>query len=363
MSSLLGFLTGRLTTRTEDIATETLGYLLRRDVSREALADLVAAAGAGPYPPLKFRTQASNTEGSRPDIVGEAADGVVHVVVEGKFWAALTDAQPLGYLRQIPVSGILMFVCPGRRVDSLWKEIEAACADGSQTIESVVTRGTIRSGQVDRRVLAVASWDAVINGFAASASRSGDATLASDIEQLRGLCADVDQAEFLPIESEEMSPALGLRLTSLAKLVDDVFFSLEGATYFSRQGLRKAGAVPGQYGRYIRIGGHGCFLKFCSNCWGSYGMSPLWLRVGNASFEQSDELHLKLAAAGLHPIRTEGERTQVALRLLLRAPQHAVVMAVIDQIAAIAAAIGTADGPISGPSETIRLDVDGPGFE
>lgn len=45
-------------------------------------------------------------------------------------------------------------------------------------------------------------------------------------------CADfalIDQAEFLPIEPEELSPALGLRLVSLAGLVDDVFDALEGA--------------------------------------------------------------------------------------------------------------------------------------
>lgn len=108
----------------------------------------MSSAGANAYPPLRFRTQASNSEGSRPDIVGEAQDGVAHLILEGKFWAALTEAQPVGYLQQFPTNGTLMFVCPARRVESLWKELLTACTDAGKTIGSAMVRDNVRSTRI-----------------------------------------------------------------------------------------------------------------------------------------------------------------------------------------------------------------------
>ena len=58
------------------------------------------------------------------------AGGVVRVLVENKFWAGLTETQPVGYLDQLPsdVSAALLFVVPHTRLHSVWAELKERCA-------------------------------------------------------------------------------------------------------------------------------------------------------------------------------------------------------------------------------------------
>ena len=65
-----------------------------------------------------------------PDLTIRDAGGVVRVLVENKFWAGLTEMQPVGYLDQLPpdVSAALLFVVPHTRLHSVWGELKERCA-------------------------------------------------------------------------------------------------------------------------------------------------------------------------------------------------------------------------------------------
>jgi hypothetical protein len=83
----------------ENVATESLRYLLSAGAGA-APARVLAPFLALPSQ-LTWRAQVSSTEDpSIPDLVGEDEQGRPGVIIEGKFWAALTENQPATYLKR-----------------------------------------------------------------------------------------------------------------------------------------------------------------------------------------------------------------------------------------------------------------------
>jgi hypothetical protein len=100
--SLLGHVALGLTLQVENLATESLLYLLRRyRTAHEAFVDLVSTIGYVPPSDLEFSTQVHMQHGSIPDLVGATADERGVLLVESKFWAPLTPNQLTGYLRRL----------------------------------------------------------------------------------------------------------------------------------------------------------------------------------------------------------------------------------------------------------------------
>ena len=98
--SLLAHVVSRFTpSQWENVATESLRYLLSAGAGA-APARVVAPFLTLPSQ-LTWRAQVSSTEDkSIPDLVGEDGQGRPGVIIEGKFWAALTEHQPATYLKR-----------------------------------------------------------------------------------------------------------------------------------------------------------------------------------------------------------------------------------------------------------------------
>jgi hypothetical protein len=112
-------------------------------------------------PELRFRTQ--QTEGSiRPDMWG--FDGVnPRVFVENKFWAGLTDNQPVNYLRQLSEytqPAVLLFVVPAEREQTLWRELIRRLEDAGISAPDKKTAAGIAqySPTSIGPILALTSW-------------------------------------------------------------------------------------------------------------------------------------------------------------------------------------------------------------
>lgn len=83
----------------EDVATDALAFILHSsEPARNGILKLLRGVVAD-MPEIRFQTQ--QTEGSiRPDMWG--FDGAEpRVFIENKFWAGLTDNQPVFYIRQL----------------------------------------------------------------------------------------------------------------------------------------------------------------------------------------------------------------------------------------------------------------------
>ena len=128
--ALLAHVAPGLTLQVENLATESLSYLLRRyRTAHEAFVDLVSTIGYVPPGDLEFSTQVHMQHGSIPDLVGATMDGTGVLLVESKFWAPLTPNQPAGYLRQLSEDrkGMVLFIAPVGRYEELWQQLVVRC--------------------------------------------------------------------------------------------------------------------------------------------------------------------------------------------------------------------------------------------
>ena len=291
-STLMAYLVPRLTNRGEDTATDALAFILNKSSGcRDALDLLLRDSSFHLESLTDFETQVTYEDGSRPDMVGYDQEGRKRLLVESKFWASLLQGQASGYFDQLEESGpgVLLFIAPSSRLETLWAEIRRqmeAGEDGVQ-LESVETTEQMRKAGIagsDKRLMLV-SWTLLLDRLAAAVP--SDSVVASDVQQLRGLCQREDDEAFKPINVQELGPSLARRVRWLNRLIDDV---VDGRGvkdgWMSRRGLRATPQRDG-YGRYFRfrddsgdvVPGD---LFLCVNfwLWATSGDTPLWLWIG-----------------------------------------------------------------------------------
>jgi hypothetical protein len=97
--SLLSHITSSFITQYENVANSGVSYLLNKYVSaRNVLQNILEIE----LLPSNYITELSTNSNGRPDITGIDAKGNKLVIIEGKFWANLTDNQPINYCNYSP---------------------------------------------------------------------------------------------------------------------------------------------------------------------------------------------------------------------------------------------------------------------
>lgn len=247
------------------------------------MVDLCRHLGYQGSADLAFTTQQTNDDGSRPDLVARAVDGSVPIVLEAKFWAGLTSHQPVSYLNALPDRGLLVFIAPAGRNDTLWLELLRRSGDEFVIADEVSRWHDTRAVRVGTRVLALVSWQAMLTQLHEAATLAGEAS-ASDIRQLTALCDKMDTEGFLPLRSEDLTSDLGRRVFQFCELADSITNMLVASKYADVSRLRSQGG-QGWYGRYLRMRGHGALLYFDAQRWGRRGQSPLWIAIYGKEFQ------------------------------------------------------------------------------
>lgn len=117
-------------------------------------------------------------------------------LLELKFWAALTAAQPGDYLALLDGAGggPLCFVAPGARHVAIWSEILARTKGFT---EERSARRVANSGKLR---LMLVSWEELLAPVAVDVAGS---TLQGDLDQLKSLVHDFESAEFRPFLPED----------------------------------------------------------------------------------------------------------------------------------------------------------------
>ncbi|MGY2084230.1 hypothetical protein [Blastococcus sp. SYSU DS0539] len=263
-------------------ATDALGVLLEDPVGAAALTAAVRLGSSHLPEEIRYSTQAADADG-RPDVVGrDAIREVIHV--EGKFWAGLTEAQADGsYKRRLqkqwmelapnhPHSGVLVFVCPPRRLSSLWSDLE-----GLYDLKPRAITASWRFGESpDGFVVGATSWRALLDPIEAVAAQP----LAEDVRQLRALVDQVDSQSFVPWTTEQLTDQESARrVVQLADLVESIWDNAlkkeVASPYGRRQSTTKIGVMA--YGKLLKLGGVAATLKVSPWLWAEHGRSPLWL--------------------------------------------------------------------------------------
>jgi hypothetical protein len=341
-STVLSHLAFRFTTHPENLATEALAFILNRSQSaRAALTTIIRKFDFPCDEHHRFETQGSNDGGSRPDIVGKTQDGTPEIVVEVKFWAGLTDAQPTGYLGNLHGDGaILLFVAPGQRFETLWSELVRRCELAGLQHGEVSNPGKeMRCVSVGNHVLALISWPAVLGSMRGQAEVDGDGRTLADIAQLSGLSEQMDAEAFLPIGSEELTGTTGRRIIQFSQLVTSLKDVLVANQLVSVAGLSSASG-QGYYGQYMLLNGFGAFLTFHARHWAEFGESPLWLKVTGQDWNASAVIPEVLTSAGIRWKEAE-KYWAVPIFLTVGVERDSVVHDAVEQIKRVAMALET----------------------
>ena len=335
-NTLLAHLAWRLSNRHEDIAVETLGFILRSDATRNMLQQVVQEGGANIGPIARVATQVGGEEGTRPDLVGWDQGGDESVLIEAKFWASLTGNQPNAYLNRLAPGNALLVVAPDLRVESLWAEL---CRRAEVDVPDPTDQNpNVKSVEVpDQKWLVLTSWAHLLERL----ELAGDEQANVSIRQLRGLATRVDESSFPPLRTEELAPNLARRLLGLRKLVDDATVRGREAGFLDTHRLIVT-PKPTGYGRYLRIGGVGAWfgLDFSRWAFGSYPSTPLWLWFedwGNKKFLPKVRVAMRPRIRA-NPPRCFDEKSLVVVPIGLpeRVEYETVLTSVVEQMESVA---------------------------
>lgn len=298
LSSLFGHLALQFGSSPENLATEALHFILTRSTEgRRSFSRLLDTFGDRLPETLHFKTQAGDEKGTIPDLVGQDDQGIEQTIIEAKFWAGLTPRQPLAYLDRLPAAGgLLLFLAPARRTDTLWHELLQRCRRAGREVAEEVKLGVeARFARLqDGRRLGLTSWRTVLDAMYPGLVQGGDTLAAADLLQLRGLTDRMDSDLFLPFTGEELTSSLGTRILQLCEIVDRTVERMVKSGVADTRNCRSSGGKHGVYSQYFRMGIAGCRVYFTPAGWSKHG-HPLGIEILDERWKPSVALNAKLA--------------------------------------------------------------------
>jgi len=326
----------------ENIATETLDFILQcGESARSGLMKLLCGI-APSLPNLNFRTQ--QTEGNaRPDMWG--FDGTVaRAFIENKFWAGLTENQPVTYLKLLakhPQPSVLLVVVPATREETIWRELLLRLGDAKVSVSGRDTSaGIVRSVRTELGpMLALVSWGKLLSMIEAELT---DESTKNDLRQLRALCDAADSQAFQPISCTELTnqrtPAFILQLSEIVEKVVGLAVT-EGILSIERL-LPQSDST--RIGRYVWVSsrtGAGAWFGTHLELWREHGGTPLWLVFHASNFgravEVRDLLESWCARKGFFSANDK-DQFAIAINLVTGEEKEQVARFVVDQLRQIA---------------------------
>ena len=285
--SLFGHLAFRFVSQTENLATESLNYILNSSkTANESFRNLIKIYNnLQIIGPVFFKTQVNDEDKAFADLVCFDKDYTPVCIIESKFWAGLTENQPVAYLKRLKngTPGLLLFICPVKRISTLWRELLIRCKDSSLMPTEIPTQSHIRCAKInDVHSIGIISWIDLLSFLDRELSISGETRTISDLQQLKGLCARMEQDAFIPLTSFELSPSIAKRNMDFPDLVEELLnLGIEKGTMTKK--TEKGSLMPTtgryRYGRYCQIGKYACAIVFDNKKWYELSNNPLWLEI------------------------------------------------------------------------------------
>ena len=329
--SLMGAVAQRHAYSLEDAATDALTFILsRRASAREALSEFLADDAGQPLPVAKVESWAATEHGAIPDVVcrDEHEDAVAFI--ESKFWATLTDHQPVTYWRALSADqpSVLLFLAPHSRIESgsLWNGLVDRLRKADvEVVDEDRTDGLVSAVARDGRRLMLTSWDELLGHIAEAARRDGDSQVCFEIAQLQGLAAAA-------VKGEKTTPDEKLR-QSFADAVE----RLKRSGWANTDGLR-VGTGANYFARYFRLAGAPAGLRIDYEDEKQRPDRSLWLwfwRERNARLSVEDVARV-LEEAGEAELEWRGSEVLLPIVMPADADDQATVNALVAELERVA---------------------------
>lgn len=314
-NSLLAHLYSRIRGSQEDIATESLRYILMQSeiLNHEFTNFMANTINESFESNLEYSCQEIGQNSERPDMSGKDSTGKEVLLCEMKFYAGLTENQPLGYIERLKSNSGkgLIFVCPERRKKSLWDQLVKACIDEEcQEISEFCI-------DVNGVKLSVVSWQSILILLTAAVP-SGDSNSISDIKQLDGYCAQMDSEAFIPFTSQDLSAEIAINAERYYRVVDETaeLLCMDSKLQASNKGT-KASPNRNGYERKILVGDYTLRIAYDRAMWKEDASieTPFWVTIQN--FDDENFVNEKYKAI---PIRKKCKSVYNFTYLALEAP-------------------------------------------
>ena len=278
--SLLAHLFPRIKGSQEDVATYSLSYILEQSIIlNEAYTKLISSKlHVLLEKTLSYNCQDADSEFGRPDIAGYDA-GTLKVLCEAKFYAGLTDNQPVSYLKRLlgtDSSGVI-FICPKDRVISLWNKVvelaESADLHGNKIDDFCMDYSGTR--------MSILSWNEILAELLRVATECNPEMI-GDLRQLEGFCSKVESEAFIPFNDDDFSIQAARNIDRYYEVVDQVHSVLKTHKELSprTKGLRNSPRWQG-YSTYLVMDGKGVSIDYIRKIWKAPTsvITPFWCQI------------------------------------------------------------------------------------
>ncbi len=238
----------------EPAATQWLACLLGNstDIAR-AFVHVVSRTGIASFTPGPIAAEERHGKHA-PDLTIRDKNEVIRILVENKFWAELTDAQPVAYLDALPddTPAVLLFIVPHQRMYGIWREMKQRCGRKGIALGNEYSEDAITWARNGRRTLAIASWKHVLETLERAAAVEASA-LQQDVARLREVTNRMRDEECLPLRQDEVTDVnVALRLINYGDLAREIVNALQGHDIADKKRLRATGDYY-TAGSYLRL--------------------------------------------------------------------------------------------------------------
>jgi len=371
--TVFGHLVHQFAVHPENLATEALCFILRTSpAASRAFTEFLRPIGLDCPGGLSFDTQHGGLEQSIPDMKCRDGRGQLRVIVENKFWAGLTDNQPVTYIHELfqdlPVGvAALLFVVPKARLRLVWDEIARRCEAAGIRVGEVTELTALKYADIGgRRFIAATTWGDLLGALFAASPLAGEPDRRNDIAQLQGLCRKMDEEELLPLRGEELTnqdmPRRFINFSNLPFAMAEEAATRKLCIRKTETNYRHGSGV------YIRIGEYTAWIGFDRIAWRSLGVSPIWVNFYSGSCPIA-EIREKLAQLRrVTPRRCfdseDGRFVMVPILLLTGAEKQRIIDDAVRQIGELKAELDATKSPSAStdPARTYECDTN-PAFD
>lgn len=286
--SLLAHLYSHIRGSQEDVATISLQYIISQaEELRDAFNRLLGnRLQQNLSDVVKYSCQATGQNQERPDISGKDSSGNEILLCEAKFYAGLTENQPLTYLKRLKEGNGkgLVFICPKARITNLWTKVCSLCqAPEPQIIDEYCVT-------VDGVAMSIITWDEILSELERVAVASVP-EMRSDINQLVGYCREMDMEAFIPFTSEE----LGAITAKKQQRYSQVIIETTNRIHADKK-LKTTKATRNSYNSgfeyKMRVNQYYVYLVYDEILWmtDTSKETPFWLLIMDEEKKQTEEI-------------------------------------------------------------------------
>lgn len=252
----------------------------------------------------------------------------------------MTEAQTGGaYVGKLTagVPGALVFLVPADRMRVTWSTVSVTPGGSPKPLhmdESALDVGLVaRPLPSAGHVLAVLSWDCILNRMQVGLESQLDTSGLAELAQIRGLVDWRTRTGWSPIVPGDLPQRTGRQLTAITEMIKSV------CAQASSKKVRN-GTGDGGPGRYITSpSGKSLWVGAWFSWWDRYG-GPLWIDVRLKTTQEMVVLAEALTAIGIeHHARSEFAQVLVPLELPLGVEQGTADKRLLAQLMAVVGAV------------------------